>query len=283
MTCRSNPPSQIVAKERIQVTLKRNIEKVEEIGAWNDRNDNDDDILQPPPIVLQDHIMASSQGIIKTQPPKQDEYTTLLKATIEETLYTMKHTSSSSSSLQHASSQQQQQQLYDNQMKKRPKIEETEHSEFDHVDTAQDGAVPTVSLQDSKKHKGLKVEYLDADAKYEQMRLIHSLNPSPPKLFMFSGTSLSDRDWMTDEITRLGGSCSHDQTWDPNCTHLIISKIIKTEKFLAACASCCWILKADFIDASKNTSKWADESVYAISGHGTFYHHPPFVSNFLMV
>ncbi len=85
------------------------------------------------------------------------------------------------------------------------------------------------------------VEYIDQESKHEQMRLLQALSPPRPRKFMFSGISVTDRAQFSGYISSLNADVLESDSWSDECTHLIISKVVKTEKFLAACASCAWL------------------------------------------
>ena len=111
------------------------------------------------------------------------------------------------------------------------------------------------------------VGYKDDLAEKYQMQIFEDLKVGVKK-FMFSGLALELRDSLTETIIKLGGVVLDNDTWSDECTHLIITKIAKTEKFLAACASCCWILKPDFINDSASARKWVAETDYTPTNNG---------------
>lgn len=104
-----------------------------------------------------------------------------------------------------------------------------------------DGAKRVKLASPAQKEKPNQVVYLDADAKHEQMRLLQALGPARAKFFMFSGVLADARPQLATAIENLKGKVLEADMWDNQCTHLINSnRIVKTEKFLAACASCSW-------------------------------------------
>jgi hypothetical protein len=51
--------------------------------------------------------------------------------------------------------------------------------------------------------------------------------------------------------------------WSSDCTHLIVGKPNRTEKYLAAVASGCWILKPGYLEAiERDTDSHCKEEVY---------------------
>lgn len=60
------------------------------------------------------------------------------------------------------------------------------------------------------------------------------------KTFMFSGISAQEKTSMEQVIHKLGGMVNVGDKWEANCTHLIVIKPQKTEKYLCAIASSSW-------------------------------------------
>ena len=58
------------------------------------------------------------------------------------------------------------------------------------------------------------------------------------KVYMVSGISLDERETIVEMIERLGALVSHESCWTKTCSTLIISKPLKTEKYLCATAKC---------------------------------------------
>lgn len=146
------------------------------------------------------------------------EYTHLFKSTIEDALFRLTNSKNTEEPLVPV---------------KRLLIQES-HEDNDSAKRAKVGS-PV------EKEKPNQVVYLDSDAKYEQMRLLQALVPAHPKYFMFSGVLTDTRPLLTTAIESLKGVVLETEVWDSQCTHLIVSnRIVKTEKFLAACASCSW-------------------------------------------
>jgi hypothetical protein len=144
-------------------------------------------------------------------------------------------------------------------------------SDFDHEVVVLKRRITEVDKIEMPSPKKIlkKVEYIDAVGQSEQMRLLESLTPSKPKVFMFSGISVQERSGLTRVVEAMGGSVLESETWNPQCTHLIVHKIVKTEKFLAACASCAWVLKPNYLIDCQNQGGWMEESKYVATGNGT--------------
>ena len=166
---------------------------------------------------------ALSSKIVSPKPTKEDaEYVSLLKSTIEETLahFTSKPPTVPNQDPIIPPKRRIIQESYDDKIDqpKKPKL---------------------LSFEENEKSPN-QVTYVDADAKNEQMRLLQALAPAQPKFFMFSGINADSRPGLAETIKSLSGNVLETETWDMKCTHLLLSKVIKTEKFLAACASCAW-------------------------------------------
>ena len=115
-------------------------------------------------------------------------------------------------------------------------------------ETHDDGAKRVKLASPAEKEKPNQVVYLDADAKHEQMRLLQALAPARAKFFMFSGVLAEARPQLATAIETLKGTVLEADMWDNQCTHLINSnRVVKTEKFLAACASCSWYSIFDWL------------------------------------
>jgi hypothetical protein len=164
-----------------------------------------------PPVALEDN--AAPQDVI----PNQDYSMSLLKSTIEETLENLKNTKRGTVEIDDSGKRV-----------KRLLIEE----DFNFEEAS--AKIPKVSHN---------VEYMDTDGRNEQLRLIQALKPAKPKVFLFSGITAADRTKYINHISTLGATVIMSDTWDPSCTHLLINKVIKTEKLLCACASTSWLDK----------------------------------------
>ncbi|KNB42549.1 hypothetical protein JH06_3800 [Blastocystis sp. subtype 4] len=80
------------------------------------------------------------------------------------------------------------------------------------------------------------------------------------KVFLLSSEGLEDA---TEIITQLGGRViqTHD-TFSPEATHFIIPSPKRTEKYLGAVACGMWILRPEYLTASKAVGRWVNEEEY---------------------
>jgi hypothetical protein len=82
------------------------------------------------------------------------------------------------------------------------------------------------------------------------------------------------------EIRRLGGTVLEQQEFDASCTHVIVERPSRSEKYLAGCAAGKWcgvcgargmspvltcvdrIVKGSFVEASDAAGRWVDEALH---------------------
>lgn len=87
--------------------------------------------------------------------------------------------------------------------------------------------------------------------------------PPPRRKVAFSGLSPDKRSSYPKLVTSLGGEVSTSTTGiDPETTHLVISTLAKSEKFLSACAAGCWILRPEWIEACEREGRFLPEMLY---------------------
>lgn len=90
----------------------------------------------------------------------------------------------------------------------------------------------------------------------------HDANTSPllqKKVFLVSGQQ-SNKQLLTDQIAQLNGEVvSH---FDSTCTHLVISELSKTEKFLSAVAAQLLIVHPTYVERSVAANRWLPEDDY---------------------
>lgn len=60
------------------------------------------------------------------------------------------------------------------------------------------------------------------------------------KVFLATGVNINQRSYLAKTIQKLGGTFLQSDTWRPECTHLIVGRLSRTEKCLAACAAGAW-------------------------------------------
>lgn len=112
-----------------------------------------------------------------------------------------------------------------------------------------------------------QASYLDVVGQSERNKLL-TLNAKRPKVFMFSGIPFADREKLVALIQKLGGRVLMSEVWSEECTHLIVAKVVKTEKFLTACAACVHVLKPEFISRSEAVGRWVDEDDFTVGESG---------------
>jgi len=62
---------------------------------------------------------------------------------------------------------------------------------------------------------------------------------------------LQNREYYESIILSLGGEVTDKPTFDPFATHLVCSRPVRNEKFLASIASGKWVLHKGYLDASQ--------------------------------
>ncbi|KAK6188092.1 hypothetical protein SNE40_004350 [Patella caerulea] len=91
-------------------------------------------------------------------------------------------------------------------------------------------------------------------------RTRHQLNPN--RIFLLSGFSNEKRQDLAKKIRALGGVYFDIESFKSNSTHIICGKLSRSEKFLGACATGKWILKASYIEESFLKKQWLQEEVF---------------------
>ncbi|KAI8592361.1 BRCT domain-containing protein [Geranomyces variabilis] len=81
---------------------------------------------------------------------------------------------------------------------------------------------------------------------------------SPGPRFVLSGVAKSERVALTDKIKALGGTV-HDDPWNDSVTHLVVPKLGRTEKCLAAIASGAWLVRPGYVRACADAGAFVDE------------------------
>ena len=61
-------------------------------------------------------------------------------------------------------------------------------------------------------------------------------------------------------IHELGGVYIDSDHYSNHCTHLVVGKASRTEKYLAACASGKWVLAKSYLEACRDEGKFVDVS-----------------------
>ncbi|KAI9202200.1 BRCT domain-containing protein [Polychytrium aggregatum] len=80
--------------------------------------------------------------------------------------------------------------------------------------------------------------------------------------FLMTGISQDERLRLGKILRDLGGTVMGSENWHPDCTHLILSHMARTEKCLAACASGVWMLQPKYVDACASAGEFIDEEQY---------------------
>ncbi|GAB2298366.1 hypothetical protein Dimus_032432 [Dionaea muscipula] len=84
-----------------------------------------------------------------------------------------------------------------------------------------------------------------------------------PAWFILSGHRLQRKEFQRVIKTLKGKLCRDSHQWSYQATHFIVpGPIRRTEKFFAAVASGCWILKTDYLSASNEAGKLLPEEPY---------------------
>ncbi|XP_052252973.1 DNA topoisomerase 2-binding protein 1-like [Dreissena polymorpha] len=91
----------------------------------------------------------------------------------------------------------------------------------------------------------------------------------PPPVFIMSGIEAAERDTYGALVEQLGGRVIDAQQFDIACTHLVIDKITRNEKFLACLASGKWILHKSYFNACREEGQFVKEDFFEWGGEGT--------------
>lgn len=86
------------------------------------------------------------------------------------------------------------------------------------------------------------------------------------RIFMLSGLPPSDLNHYQQIIEKLGATCHSETNFNPECTHLVVKDLKRTEKVLCALASGCWLLDIEYLDASLRARAFVEEEKYEIGG-----------------
>ncbi|KAJ3151155.1 DNA topoisomerase 2-binding protein 1 [Geranomyces michiganensis] len=85
----------------------------------------------------------------------------------------------------------------------------------------------------------------------------HTVTPPPPR-FVLSGLARAERSALAQMIQALGGTV-HDGNWNASVTHLVVARLGRTEKCLAAIASGVWLVRPDYVRACGDAGAFVDE------------------------
>ncbi|WAR05209.1 TOB1A-like protein, partial [Mya arenaria] len=78
-----------------------------------------------------------------------------------------------------------------------------------------------------------------------------------------------ERDTYGALVEELGGKVLDCAQFNKACTHLVINKITRNEKFLACIASGKWVLHKSYFDACREAGKFVQEDFYEWGNEGT--------------
>ncbi|KAK8824812.1 hypothetical protein WA538_005478, partial [Blastocystis sp. DL] len=92
---------------------------------------------------------------------------------------------------------------------------------------------------------------------------IKKASPVETKPSVFLLSSELPADTAIDTIRQLGGRCiqTHD-AFAPGATHFIMATPKRTEKFLGAVACGLWVLRPEYLEASRNAGRWLPEEAF---------------------
>ncbi|KAJ3182670.1 DNA topoisomerase 2-binding protein 1 [Geranomyces variabilis] len=94
-------------------------------------------------------------------------------------------------------------------------------------------------------------------AKMEASVVVEPTVSAGPR-FVLSGVTKSERVALTEKIKALGGTV-HDDPWNDSVTHLVVPKLGRTEKCLAAIASGAWLVRPGYVRACADAGAFVDE------------------------
>lgn len=89
-----------------------------------------------------------------------------------------------------------------------------------------------------------------------------SVSGTSQKVICFSSINEETRMRLLAIGERLGALVLRSTQWEPETTHLVCGALVRSEKFLAACASGCWVLQPSFMLISKDKGHFANETDY---------------------
>ncbi|XP_063404919.1 DNA topoisomerase 2-binding protein 1-like [Mytilus trossulus] len=91
----------------------------------------------------------------------------------------------------------------------------------------------------------------------------------PPPVFIMSGMEPAEKDNYGALVEQLGGKILESLHFDCSCTHLVIGKPTRNEKFLASVASGKWVLHKSYFEACRQERQFVQEDFYEWGGDGT--------------
>jgi topoisomerase (DNA) II binding protein 1 len=145
--------------------------------------------------------------------------------------------------------------------------EENDHAEVPCVDEPSDKNVqddminpsspslvaPIVTKGDSSANRSGQVMYEDRD------QILGMRTRPPQKKFMFSSIPTELRVSLGALVSELGGHDVDAQYFNPSCTHVIVGKASRNEKYLSSVAAGKWVLHMSYLEACREAGKFVDE------------------------
>ncbi|KAL8527240.1 hypothetical protein ACS0TY_005210 [Phlomoides rotata] len=137
---------------------------------------------------------------------------------------------------------------------KKLKSSADEDKENEHATARQKSARNDTGKVTSPQKNGLKVN----DTNSGNLKV-----KTEPAMFILSGHRLQRKEFQQ-VIKRLKGRvCRDSHNWSYQATHFVVpDPVRRTEKFFAAAASGCWILKTDYLTASNEAGRFLSEEPY---------------------
>ncbi|XP_057679751.1 DNA topoisomerase 2-binding protein 1 [Corythoichthys intestinalis] len=86
--------------------------------------------------------------------------------------------------------------------------------------------------------------------------------PRTPPRFQLSSLDRQERIDYSHLIEELGGVILDMQSFDPSCSHIIVGKPLRNEKYLAAMAAGKWILHRSYLEACRSEGRFIPEEDY---------------------
>ncbi|XP_053372869.1 DNA topoisomerase 2-binding protein 1-A-like [Mercenaria mercenaria] len=125
---------------------------------------------------------------------------------------------------------------------------------------------PSITFPTSNK-SGKVTPPKPVEVEHEQQQP-EAVQKSPP-VFIMSGMSVPERDDYGALVEQLGGTVLDTQMYDDKCTHLVINKVTRNEKFLASLASGKWVLHKSYFEACRQEQRFVEEDFYEWGSEGT--------------
>lgn len=87
----------------------------------------------------------------------------------------------------------------------------------------------------------------------------HSNSNTRKPIILMSGMGPQEKIEFGEVVERLGGAVIDRQQFDPACTHVVVAKPFRNEKFLAAVATGKWVLHKSYLMACRSEGKFVVE------------------------